>query len=292
MCPGVLWLTDPQRHLDVIDGDPVEAEHVDDSACLFEAEAAVHTHRPRVGGEDPEIEPVHAGQGTGLVDGELGEASTMSLTSPGLEQAHAEAHPVQLGGHARLVEIDVAHELPFDEQAPHALPRPTGPTLCGPARAALLHIGLFLELVSAVVGHEVRIALSVLGAVRLEVLGGHFEIVEGERSEVLGDAYSFSYSDGHTPGLMLTRVETPRGPLTFMGDLIPGVPWVHVPITMGYDRYPELVIEEKQRMLERVAAEDGWAFYTHDATTAASKIALDERGRYTATDILPSLAWT
>ena len=121
---------------------------------------------------------------------------------------------------------------------------------------------------------------------------GRLEVVEGDRSEVLGDGYSFTYSDGHTPGLMLTRVETPQGPVTFMGDLIPGVPWVHVPITMGYDRYPELVIEEKRRMLERVVAEDGWAFYTHDATTAASRVALDARGRYSATDKLATLAWT
>ena len=33
-------------------------------------------------------------------------------------------------------------------------------------------------------------------------------------------------------------------------DLIPGRPWVHLPITMGYDRYPELLIDEKTRLLE------------------------------------------
>ena len=120
---------------------------------------------------------------------------------------------------------------------------------------------------------------------------GNLEVVDGERSEVLGDGYSFSYSNGHTPGLMLTRVETPRGPVTFMGDLIPGTPWVHLPITMGYDRYPELIIDEKHAMLDRVIAEEGWAFYTHDPEVAASKIARDDRGRYIPVESQGQLAW-
>jgi glyoxylase-like metal-dependent hydrolase (beta-lactamase superfamily II) len=120
---------------------------------------------------------------------------------------------------------------------------------------------------------------------------GRLELVEGERSDTLGEAYSFTYSQGHTPGLTLTRVQSPRGPVTFMGDLIPGTPWVHLPITMGYDRYPELLIEEKAAMLERVIREDGWAFFTHDPETAASKIAQDERGKYHAVEKLAQLRW-
>ncbi|PRP92787.1 putative quorum-quenching lactonase YtnP [Enhygromyxa salina] len=120
---------------------------------------------------------------------------------------------------------------------------------------------------------------------------GRVELVDGERSTTLGPRFSFTYSHGHTPGLMLTRVESPRGPVTFMGDLIPGVPWVHLPITMGYDRYPELLIDEKQAMLERVIAERGWAFFTHDPKVAAAKITRDERGKFKADECLASLAW-
>src|SRR5690606_23120733 len=46
---------------------------------------------------------------------------------------------------------------------------------------------------------------------------GRLEIVVGEHSAVLGEGYTMSYSDGHTPGLMLTRVDTPHGRITFMG---------------------------------------------------------------------------
>lgn len=120
---------------------------------------------------------------------------------------------------------------------------------------------------------------------------GRLEIVEGTSSSTLGQGYSFSLSHGHTPGLLLTRVETPRGPITFMGDLVPGVPWVHLPITMGYDRHPELLIEEKQALLDRIHAEDGWMFFTHDAAVAAAKVSVDEHGRYGAAGSIDELRW-
>jgi glyoxylase-like metal-dependent hydrolase (beta-lactamase superfamily II) len=126
----------------------------------------------------------------------------------------------------------------------------------------------------------------------IEATGRLERIAPGARSQLLGDAYSFTTSDGHTPGLMLTRVESPRGPVTFMGDLIPGTPWVHLPITMGYDRYPELLIDEKQAMLERVVAERGWAFYTHDPKIAASRVERDASGRFVPVDPQATLAWS
>ena len=106
----------------------------------------------------------------------------------------------------------------------------------------------------------------------------------------MGDAYRFFTSDGHTPGLVLTRVEGAKGgPITFMGDLIPGVPWVHLPITMGYDRYPELLIDEKAALLGELEGRGGRLFFTHDPSVALGKVARDERGRYHIVDELPEL---
>jgi len=125
----------------------------------------------------------------------------------------------------------------------------------------------------------------------LERTGRLSLVGEDLRSELLGAAYSFTLSEGHTPGLMLTRVEGHRdGPITFLGDLVPGVPWVHLPITMGYDRYPERLIEEKEAMLARIVAEQGWAFFTHDVATAAARITRDEKGRYGVVEPKPALA--
>jgi len=117
------------------------------------------------------------------------------------------------------------------------------------------------------------------------------EIVKGATSDILGSAYAFTLSEGHTPGLMLTRFEGwAEGPITFLGDLVPGVPWVHLPITMGYDRYPELLIDEKKELLERIRNEKGWAFFTHDPATAAARIARDEKGKYGVADARTALS--
>ena len=118
---------------------------------------------------------------------------------------------------------------------------------------------------------------------------GRLEVVDGDRSAALGDGYRFHLSDGHTPGLLLTEIATPDGPLVFAGDLIPGAPWVHLPITMGYDRFPELLIEEKEALLADLIERRGRLFFTHDAEVALAGIARDERGRYRAVDGVPSL---
>lgn len=119
---------------------------------------------------------------------------------------------------------------------------------------------------------------------------GRLEIVQSTRSFTLGAAYSFSFSDGHTPGMMMTRIESESfGPVTVVSDLIPGVAWLHVPITMGYDRFPELLVDEKSRFLERVAEGDEYVFYTHDPRVAISRIARNDQGRFIARDPLKSI---
>lgn len=122
---------------------------------------------------------------------------------------------------------------------------------------------------------------------------GRLEVASGDRSATLGDAYSFTFSEGHTPGLLLTRYDGhSNGPVTFLGDLVPGAPWVHLPITMGYDRYPELLIDEKKAVLDRIREEHGFAFYTHDPKFAASRIAKDDKGKYGAAEPLERLVWS
>jgi glyoxylase-like metal-dependent hydrolase (beta-lactamase superfamily II) len=114
---------------------------------------------------------------------------------------------------------------------------------------------------------------------------GRLERVTGSTSETLGDGYRFHFADGHTPGLMMARIETDDpGPINFVSDLIPGVPWIHAPITMGYDRFPELLIDEKMKTLDRVLIGNEWLFLTHDPSTALCQVECDERGRYSASD--------
>ncbi len=111
---------------------------------------------------------------------------------------------------------------------------------------------------------------------------GRLELVDGERSQSLGKWVRFHFSEGHTPGLMLAEIQSAKGPILFGGDLIPGAPWVHVPITMGYDRFPEKLIDEKAALLPELHAADGRIFFTHDPEVAMATVAKDERGRFSA----------
>ncbi len=112
---------------------------------------------------------------------------------------------------------------------------------------------------------------------------GRLHLVEGD-DDVLGAGFRFHWSSGHTPGLMLTEIDMNGFPVVFAGDLVPGVPWVHVPITMGYDRFPEQLIDEKEALLADLAARGGRLFFTHDPATAVGTVARDDRGRFTVVD--------
>ncbi len=108
------------------------------------------------------------------------------------------------------------------------------------------------------------------------------------RTPCLGDAVDLYLSDGHTPGLMLSEIRGGRN-IVFCADLIPGRPWVHVPVTMGYDRFPERLIDEKRHFLEDRLARDVRLFFTHDPEVAMAGIARDGNGKFSTIDELPRL---
>lgn len=116
---------------------------------------------------------------------------------------------------------------------------------------------------------------------------GRLELVDGPYSRALGHSVRFHYSDGHTPGLMLAEIVGPEhaggedhGGVVFCADLIPGRPWVHVPITMGYDRNAELLIDEKREFLEDKLARNVHLFFTHDPGCALARVTRDAKGRF------------
>ena len=128
---------------------------------------------------------------------------------------------------------------------------------------------------------------------------GRIEFVEdgATGTPALGDAVRFHYSDGHTPGMMLAEIlgpdlrdGQPHGGVVFCADLVPGLPWVHVPITMGYDRFPELLIDEKQAFLDDKLARDVRLFFTHDPEIAMVQLSRDDKGRFAAAHPLQRMA--
>ncbi|HEX5062363.1 MAG TPA: MBL fold metallo-hydrolase [Kofleriaceae bacterium] len=122
------------------------------------------------------------------------------------------------------------------------------------------------------------------GLTDLLVDSGRLELAAAETSQLLGDGFCFHRSSGHTPGLLLTEVAMPAGPVVFAADLIPGKAWVHLPITMGYDRYPEMLIDEKATLLGDLLHRKGRLFFTHDPNIAMGTIAKDDKGRFHVVD--------
>lgn len=114
----------------------------------------------------------------------------------------------------------------------------------------------------------------------LEASGRLELLADGAASDTLGPDWRFHVSDGHTPGQLLPEVDMPSGPVVFAGDLIPGAPWVHLPITMGYDRFPEGLIEEKTALLEDLLARNGRIVFTHDPEVALGRVSRDGKGRF------------
>lgn len=115
---------------------------------------------------------------------------------------------------------------------------------------------------------------------------GRLELVDDNYCATLGEAVRFHYSDGHTPGLMLSEIVGPNGHggVVFCADLIPGAPWVHLPVTMGYDRYPEMLIDEKRAFLTDMRARGVRLYFTHDTGCAMAAVSMDEAGRFSASD--------
>jgi glyoxylase-like metal-dependent hydrolase (beta-lactamase superfamily II) len=110
---------------------------------------------------------------------------------------------------------------------------------------------------------------------------GRVTLVTGDRvPDLFPDRLRFRLSEGHTIGHLHTVFRGDDGTVFFAGDLIPGQAWVHAPITMGYDRFPEQLIDEKLA-LYRDAVDGEWlVFYTHDPRVAASRVAHEESGKY------------
>ena len=103
------------------------------------------------------------------------------------------------------------------------------------------------------------------------------------------DRIRFFYSEGHTPGQMHLIFHGGETTAVFAGDLVPGLAWLHLPMSMGYDRFPERLIDEKASLYKKFEDRKWLLFYTHDPEIACSKIRQNGKGRYIAYDEMPLL---
>lgn len=116
---------------------------------------------------------------------------------------------------------------------------------------------------------------------------GRLTIVKGDHVPGLfEDRLSFHYSHGHTPGQMHTIFKGDQWTVFFAGDLIPGKAWVHLPITMGYDRYAEQLIDEKEALYKKHVQPSWRLFFTHDPHTAMAAVTQNAKGQYQPDQVL------
>lgn len=111
---------------------------------------------------------------------------------------------------------------------------------------------------------------------------GRLRLVDGttQASALLGPHFSFLETNGHTPGMLHATVHGESAHLLFCADLVPGRAWVHLPITMGYDRHAERLVDEKTELMSHAAAQETMLVYTHDLEVAASRVVVGNGNRY------------
>lgn len=115
----------------------------------------------------------------------------------------------------------------------------------------------------------------------LEQSGRLCLVKQGDRIEADGVGVTFTESFGHTPGMLVSDISAGDRKLIFTGDLIPAHFYVNLPITMGFDRNPELLIDEKKALLDRAYSDNAYLVFPHDPFYAASKLDYNkDKNRY------------
>ena len=109
---------------------------------------------------------------------------------------------------------------------------------------------------------------------------GRLQLIDTPKMEILGLKVAFHYSHGHTIGLMLSELSLESGPLVFVSDLVPGLPWVHLPLAMGYDRFPERTVDEKNALYEYLLPRNGKLYFTHDPAIPCALLKREADGKY------------
>lgn len=117
---------------------------------------------------------------------------------------------------------------------------------------------------------------------QLLTASGRLVLIPNDGKSDLAPLVSFRFSHGHTPGLLISEIHLKDGPLVFTSDLIPGFAWVHVPLSMGYDRFPELLIDEKRQLLSELLPQNAKLFFTHDPQNTVGILKCDVNGKFYA----------
>ncbi len=96
---------------------------------------------------------------------------------------------------------------------------------------------------------------------------GLLELVNGTTEFLPG--IELLHVGGHTRGLQLVRVVSAGATAVFWSDLIPTASHVATPYVMGYDFYPLVTMENKERLVSEAGARHWLCFLEHDPQAVA-----------------------
>ncbi len=83
---------------------------------------------------------------------------------------------------------------------------------------------------------------------------------------------------GHTHGMQLPKISDGETTLLYTADLIPTASHIPLPYIMAYDNNPMTTLEEKKRLLPKIAAGDWILVFEHDPFRAAATVEETARG--------------
>ncbi len=88
-------------------------------------------------------------------------------------------------------------------------------------------------------------------------------LIDGDQQNYL-PGISLRVSNGHTVGHQVVIIEDDQTALFYCGDVVPTSSHVRSAWVMGYDLNPLLLIEEKQKLLEKAQNKKTYLYFEHD----------------------------
>ncbi len=88
----------------------------------------------------------------------------------------------------------------------------------------------------------------------------------------------FLLADGHTEKMIMPKITYQNHTVLFIADTIPSHAHVPVPYVMGYDIRPLQTMQEKQTLLEKIAANNWLVYFDHDPTYDCATVLATEKG--------------
>jgi glyoxylase-like metal-dependent hydrolase (beta-lactamase superfamily II) len=83
---------------------------------------------------------------------------------------------------------------------------------------------------------------------------------------------------GHTASMLLPKIQTDKGSLVYMADLLPSVGHIPIPYVMGYDMQPLITLTDKELFLQEAVQKNYTLFFEHDPVNECCSLQITEKG--------------